>query len=109
MSVVAERQLDFFGADGVVAGVIRIEAPRPDRGASTCDWTVTWPGFESKRYTTGVDSYQAISLALLATVAEIASSDDFKGGRIGVFGEKICTRRELKEIFGIHRLPGFDP
>jgi hypothetical protein len=107
--VVAERALDYFGADGVAGGLLQIEAPKPDQNDWRCEYTLTWPGFVKRRYAMGVDSYQALSLALISSVVEIAASDDFKAGRIGALGEKIRTRRELKEVFGVHRLPGFDP
>ena len=107
MTVVAERALEL---DGVANGAVRIDTPELDpKGHWRCDYEVAWPGFERRRYTAGVDSYQALSLALVSSVVDIATSDDFKAGRIGALGEKIRTRRELKEVFGIHRLPGFDP
>jgi hypothetical protein len=107
-AIVAERELDYFGAEGVAAGHVRVEAPKADQNDWRCDFTVTWPGFERHRYAMGVDSYQALSLALLSSVVEIAASEDFKAGNIGVFGKRVRTHRELKEVFGIQRLPGFD-
>jgi len=109
MTIVAERALDYFGAEGVSTGSLRVDAPKPDQNNWRCEFAVSWPGFERRHYTMGVDSYQALLLALHSVGSEIAGSEDFKAGRIGVFGERIRTRRELKEIFGLHRLPGFDP
>ena len=109
MTVVAERALDYFGTDGAAAGVLRVDAPKPDQNNWRCDFAVSWPGFERRHRVMGVDSYQPLLLALHAVGSEIAGSEDFKAGRIGVFGERIRTRRELKEAFDLHRLPGFDP
>ncbi len=107
MTVVAERTLEL---DGIANGALRIETPELDpKGHWRCDYELAWPGFERRRSSAGVDSYQALSLALVSSVVEIAVSDDFKAGRIGALGVKIRTRRELKELLGIHRLPGFDP
>ena len=108
-AVVAERQLDFYGADGVHPGYVRVEVPTPDQNDWRCNYELEWPGFQQRHHTMGVDSYQALLLALQTVPTMIAVSPDFKAGRIGAFGEKIKTRRKLKEVFGVMRLPGFDP
>lgn len=107
--IVAERELTFFGPNGASAGFLRFEEPRPDQNDWRCDYSLEWTGFHQRHYAMGVDSYQALLLALQTVPTMIEASADFRAGRIGALGKKITTHQELKEIFGVARLVGIDP
>ena len=110
MSVaVAERTLDYFGDKGIEVGFARVFAPFDEGRNWRCDYSISWPGFDRRSYTAGVDGYQALLLALTVIPSYIAASDDFKAGRIGAFGSRINNHQELKQQFSIDRLMGIDP
>jgi hypothetical protein len=109
MTIVAERELIFFGANGPTAGFIRFEEPKPDQNDWRCDYSLEWDGLNKRHYTMGVDSYQALLLALQTAPTMIESTVDFRAGRIGALGQRITTHQELREIFGVTRLVGIDP
>ena len=109
MTVVAERELTLFGANGTSSGFLRFEEPKPDQNDWRCDYSLEWDGFNKRHYAMGVDSYQALLLALQTAPTMIESTADFRAGRIGAFGKQISTHQELKEVFGVPRLVGIDP
>lgn len=98
--VIAERTLDHDGVPA--AGFVRVFMAEPRReGGWRCDYELSWPGFRHAHWAAGVDSWQAIELAMRGVVADLESSDDFKAGRIGSLGERLTTYAHVTEVFGV--------
>jgi hypothetical protein len=105
MNIVAERAIDCDG----VAGRISIYAPQPDQNDSRCEYELAWPGYHRRSYAMGIDSFQSLQLAMSSAVVDVAASNDFKGGRLGALGGVLTTIDDLKQFFGMSRIPGFEP
>ena len=61
---------------------VNIFAPRQDDNAWNCDYEIKWPEENWSSYAGGVDSVQALILALQKIGAEIYFSDYHKSGRL---------------------------
>jgi len=105
-TIIAERELGYTNFGSTVSGRVVIEAPEPDEADWRCFYSVSLPGMDFRRRTMGVDSFQALQLAMVSAVSEIANSDAFKTGRLTVFGEPLLTVDDLKQCFGLPRLHG---
>ncbi len=108
-AVIAEREIGYSNLGSTILGGIRIEAPQPDQNDWRCEYFVALPGLDRRAYAMGVDSFQALHLAMQSAVVEVAASKAFKAGHLTVFGEPILTLADLKQCFGLSRLPGFEP
>jgi hypothetical protein len=104
--VVVERSLDYFGGDGAEAGVVRIFAPEPSENDWQCEYQIQWPGYERTRRAFGVDAWQALQLAMYIVPSQIFSTDDFKQGRIGLWGTRATTYEEICDRFGVKPVEG---
>lgn len=98
--VIAERKLDHGDAQDVGCAKVFMPELKP-RGEWRCDYEISWPGFRHAHWTAGVDSWQAIELAMRSVVADIELTDDFKTGRLGSLGQRLTTYAELTEAFGV--------
>jgi hypothetical protein len=107
-AIVAEREIGYSNLGQTLLGRVAIETPEPDQGDWRCRYRVELPGMNVSRRTAGVDSFQALHLAMQAAVAELATSKAFKAGHLTIFGEPIVTHDDLKQSFGVSRLFGID-
>jgi hypothetical protein len=101
MTPVAEVAFEIHGNDGVQRGVARVAQPCPDQDDWRCEYQVEWPGSVKARYAMGVDSWQALALAMQSVATEIFISDDFKAGRVREFGRPLRDYDELTEWLGV--------
>lgn len=98
--IVAERKLDH--GDARDAGCAKVFMPEPTaRGEWRCNYEISWPGFRHAHWTAGIDSWQAVELAMRGVAADIELTDDFKAGRIGSLGQGLTTYAELVETLGV--------
>jgi Domain of unknown function (DUF6968) len=81
--LIGSRVLKLQGADGEMEISIRIFAPeKKASGSWFCRYEVDWPGEDHKMEIGGVDSVQALVLALQSIGAEIYSSNYHKAGQL---------------------------
>lgn len=98
--IVVERAFDYFGEGATQIAAARVYSPAPDEVDWGCEYEVAWPGYQRKGRIFGIDAWQALQLAMHIVPYEILSTDDFKQGRIGIFGEPITDGDALCEMFG---------
>jgi hypothetical protein len=80
---IAERILRIRHDHGDSEVPTRIFAPRSDEGSSwTCRYEIDWPGAPRRREIGGLDSVQALFLALQAIGAELYTSEHHEAGRL---------------------------
>ncbi|HVZ99047.1 MAG TPA: hypothetical protein VG841_01895 [Caulobacterales bacterium] len=102
MSVVAER---IFAVGGRAdAARIQLHAPHLDQSHWRCDYTIEWPGYHRQGYAMGVDSWQALKLAMQNVGTDIFVSEDFERGDVGEVDAKVTNYAELTEWLGIRPL-----
>ena len=100
MTIIAERRIDLGDSRGV--GYARVfEAKDHADGGSRCDYEIAWPGYRHGHWTAGVDSWQAVEMAMRSIAADIAITDDFQSGRIGSLGKRLTTYEQITEFFGV--------
>jgi hypothetical protein len=80
--VVASRSLKLRQRDGSVAVGVRIFAPQPDQGHWSCAYEIDWPEGTRKFAASGLDSMQALILALNMIGSEIYTSEYHKAGNL---------------------------
>ena len=108
-AVIAERELGYSSLGSTVLGRVAIGAPEPDQNDWRCEYQIDYPGLNIRRRVVGLDSFQALHLAMEAAVAEVARSSAFKAGHLTIFGEPILTHDDLKQTFGVTHILGIDP
>jgi hypothetical protein len=104
--VVVERVLEFFGDAGVERGVVQVFSPEPDDRAWRCAYRIAWPGYERTSRVLGEDAWQALQLAMKIVPSMISSTDDFKNGRVGLWGGPFKSYEEICEMFGVKPIEG---
>jgi hypothetical protein len=82
--VVASRSLTLRQREGNVAVEIRIFAPQPDQAHWSCAYEIDWPEGTRKFATSGIDSIQALILALNMIGSEIYTSEYHKAGHLSL-------------------------
>ncbi|MGE0739925.1 MAG: hypothetical protein AB7O98_01180 [Hyphomonadaceae bacterium] len=105
-AAIVERAIDYFGEAGVEAGAVRVFAPQPDQNDWRCEYQISWPGYDRSKYAMGVDPWQALQLAMFIVPSTISATDDFKAGRIGLWGSPITTYEEICARFGVKPIEG---
>ncbi len=105
-AMIVERQLDYFGESGVERGFVRVFEPQPDQDDWRCNYQLTWPGYERTRYAMGIDPWQALQLAMRIIPTMISTSDAFKAGRLGIWGEAFASEDQVYELFGERPIEG---
>jgi hypothetical protein len=100
-AVVAERQLDFVDGERTVPGWIRVLQPEPDGNNWRCRYQIEWPGYEREFGIMGIDSLQALVLALRIIPSAVGSTEDFKAGKIGCFGKRLNSIDDLGKEIGL--------
>lgn len=82
MPIIARRVLTICAATGDRAVEIRIHAPTLVDGHWTCACEIDWPDGTRRMEATGVDSMQALVVALQMIGAELYSSSHHAEGRL---------------------------
>jgi hypothetical protein len=108
-AVIAERELGCTSTGSTVRGRVMIEAPEPELDYWRCTYAIDLPGLNTRRRTAGIDSFQALQLAMQIVASELAASGTFKAGNLTIFDKPVITHDDLRESFDLHRLPGIDP
>jgi hypothetical protein len=93
--LVAERALEYSGESGIEAGFARVFLPFDEGQNWRCDYEIVWPGYEAKLYARGVDSWQALQLAMQIIPVVISATEAFKAGKLGWIDGKIDSKEEL--------------
>lgn len=86
MTIIAELPLDLAGHDGIVAA--RLFAP--EQRAGGLGWTCRFEIGEPISYgldIAGESSLQAVALALKGLAASLYGSEEYRTGKLGVYGE----------------------
>ena len=79
----ASRVLTWRNGKNEIKIPIQVTAPLPDgRGAWACKYEIDWPGDKRMATATGIDSMQAIILALQMIGSEVYSSEYHKSGNL---------------------------
>lgn len=78
--VMAERRLIVDDPTGDKEVMIRLHQPEAEDGAWSCRYEIDWPGRSRSSRACGVDSMQALVLALQAIGIEIYSSSYHESG-----------------------------
>ena len=80
--IVATRMLKLRQKESDADIAIRIFAPRPDGNHWSCAYEIDWPEGTRKFAASGLDSMQALILALNMIGSEIYTSDYHKAGNL---------------------------
>lgn len=80
--IIARRSLQLQHDKGNIPVEIRILMPQPDQGAWSCQYEIDWPEGTRKFAAHGVDSVQALHLALKMIGSEIYTSGHHKSGKL---------------------------
>ena len=62
--------------------VVEIQRPVPDQSDYRCDYSIGWPDGQKLSHAMGVDSVQALVLALKKLAVDISTSDEALSGRL---------------------------
>jgi len=104
VTVMVQRELSFFPDGEMTIGAVRVFAPLPDDQYDQswgCEYELEWPGYTRRRKIFGVDAWQALQLAMQIIPHAISATDDFKAGRIGIWGNRLFSYEELCDVFGV--------
>ena len=96
-TVVAERELRC----GATAALIRVFSPQPDQRDWRCDYEIAWPSAPQRSYALGVDSWQALQLAMFKIATDVVTSEEFKAGRLSIFDEPVTTAAHVNQLFPV--------
>jgi hypothetical protein len=107
-ALVAERGLDYLGGESVSEAFVRIYAPEDEGDSWRCAYHVSWPGFNRQSRSYGHDSWQALQLAMQIVPVEISATEDFKEGRLGVFGTPLRTNADLIDWLGLRPMKALE-
>ena len=80
--MIAERLLKLNDRGGTVDVAVRIFAPEREKQAWSCRYEILWPDGIRIASARGIDSAQAILVALQMIGAELYTSDHHKAGRL---------------------------
>ena len=83
--VVAERRLIVTSPSGDTEVPVRLFQPENDEGMWICRYEIEWPGQKRSHFAGGVDSFQALILALQMIGAELYASAHHKAGSLKWF------------------------
>jgi hypothetical protein len=86
-TIVAERQVQVGDHAPRENGFVRVFSPVSQREGRewSCDVHLSWPGYEVRHSIFGIDSYQALILAMRHAATLIQISDAFKTNRLYLF------------------------
>ena len=60
-------------------------------GEYRCDYTISWPRGDRRSYVCGIDSLQALMLAMRSAFSDIEYSDEYKNGQLTYLGEQVTV------------------
>lgn len=80
--MIAERLLKLSDRGGTVDVSVRIFAPEQEARSWSCRYEILWPDGKRTANAHGVDSTQALLVALQMIGAELYTSDHHKAGRL---------------------------
>jgi hypothetical protein len=60
-------------------------------GEYRCDYAIIWPDRERRSYAVGVDSIQALMLAMSSVFSDLECSEEYKTGQLFYLGELVTT------------------
>ena len=103
-----ERTLEYYGEGGTQAAFVRVLTPFDEGQNWRCQYQIGWPGYEREFGACGEDAWQALQLAMRIAPVTICATDDFKAGRIGMWGGKF-SQDEMYELFGVKPVEGPKP
>ncbi|HEV2365748.1 MAG TPA: hypothetical protein VGS12_16275 [Caulobacteraceae bacterium] len=83
LGCIASRRFELDN-EGVVE--VRLKRPRSDGGDFRCDYEISGLGRPVTSHACGVDSMQAVCLALLSIATDLYSSPEWKEGRVRWLG-----------------------
>jgi len=83
--VVAERRIIVTSPSGDTEVPVRLFQPENDEGMWICRYEIEWPGQKRSHFAGGVDSFQALILALQMIGAELYASAHHKAGSLKWF------------------------
>lgn len=106
MKTVVKRKLDYFGVEGRAKASVRVFEPKRDGPAWRCHYRLARPGYKRTFGAIGEDRWQALHLALHLVPSAIFATDDYKQGRIGVWGHKLRAYEEICEAFDVKPVEG---
>ena len=106
MKTIVKRRLEFAGPDGKQKATVRILAPFKDGNAWRCQYRMKWPGHDKTYGAMGEDEWQALHLAMHVVPSAIYATEDFKQGRIGIWGKTACSYEDLAALFDVKPVEG---
>ena len=80
--IIARRLLKLASETGDINVPVTISAPEPDELDWICRFEIGWPAETRHGYAMGIDSMQALLLALQIIGAELNTSADHEDGRL---------------------------
>jgi len=80
--VIANRILNFSGENGKIQIPIRIFAPERNGAEWSCRFEIDWPDSKRKTAAVGLDSVQALVLAVQMIGSEIYATSYHKSGKL---------------------------
>jgi hypothetical protein len=83
--LIAHRSLIITGPSGDTEVPVRLFQPENDEGMWICRYEIDWPSQKRSHFAGGVDSFQALILALQMIGAEIYASAHHKAGSLKWF------------------------
>ncbi|GAB5454063.1 MAG: hypothetical protein Hens2KO_02920 [Henriciella sp.] len=100
-SVIAERDVEVEENDQLIPGKIQVFAPqlhsqdRPKADYWGCQIAVSFGSYSRSREIFGMDSYQALMLALKMIPSEIEFSPAFRNGKLRLWGNPLTSTTEV--------------
>jgi hypothetical protein len=88
--IVAERILEWRGAQGAKPIHVKIFVPQRTNQAWTCTYAIDWPDGEKEKTASGIDAMQALMIALQMIGSEIYTSRYQKDGSVTFAGSNGC-------------------
>ncbi len=106
MKTIAKKRLDYESGGRRANAWVRLFAPRREGDAWRCAYRMTWPGHERTYAAIGEDQWQAVQLAMRVVPSALFATEDFKLGRIGVWGKTQLSYEDLCDVFGVPTVAG---
>jgi hypothetical protein len=106
LKTIVKRRLDYFGDAETGKASVRVFEPKRDGNAWRCKYRISWPGYERTFAAMGEDRWQALHLAMHIVPSTIFATDDFKKGRIGLWGERLNSYEQICAAFDVKPVEG---
>ena len=100
--LIAHRRLTISGPSDDMEVLVRLFQPEVDGGTWICRYEIDWPSQKKSHFAAGIDSIQAIILALQMVGIEIYTSTYHKSGSLNWFeqsqGYGFPVTRNLRDL-----------